>query len=180
MANYYFDGGIDPANGNNAAPSCEIPAGFVCVTDGYVRVGDQYFARNAGEWVTINEPTSEPAKDFYCLIRDQRLQRVLNGIQLLDLRAKGWLDKVSLATLDMTSRCDCILGQIYGNYQTGKIELFRDRSADAFPQEISIEAANHGFTYLVPRDDADKFAETREIWAVEITRLRRERSNSGN
>ena len=44
---------------------------------------------------------------------------VRKGIQLLDERIPDWRGRVNPRYLDMHSGCQCVLGQIYGDYQEG-------------------------------------------------------------
>ena len=49
--------------------------------------------------------------------------QVRRGIALLDDKVEGWRERVSLNELD-TNDCDqCVLGQLFGDYYSGKIEL---------------------------------------------------------
>lgn len=50
-------------------------------------------------------------------------RRVESGAALLDIEFPGWVDKVNIATLDLESPCNCILGQSFGDYFKGAKEL---------------------------------------------------------
>jgi hypothetical protein len=50
--------------------------------------------------------------------------RVAAGAALLDERGPDdWRDKIDLDTLDVFSFTDCVLGQLYGRYNSGKDAL---------------------------------------------------------
>lgn len=50
-------------------------------------------------------------------------ERVASGAYMLDVHAPGWRDKIDLDRLNVRSCDDCILGQVFGEYTTGLIEL---------------------------------------------------------
>jgi len=52
--------------------------------------------------------------------------RVKRGAALLDQHYPGWAEKINQKTLDMISSCRCILGQLYGDFWTGKAHLFSE------------------------------------------------------
>lgn len=45
--------------------------------------------------------------------------RVLKGIHLLDNSKPGWRDSIEIETLDLASMSECVLGQVFGDYETG-------------------------------------------------------------
>ncbi len=50
--------------------------------------------------------------------------RVVRGMDMLDSYGPvGWRSHVNLATLDMSSDTDCVLGQVYGRFSKGMEEL---------------------------------------------------------
>lgn len=49
--------------------------------------------------------------------------RIDCGAALLDQRVPGWADRVSLERFDIRSDRRCVLGQLYGDYDTGLHEL---------------------------------------------------------
>jgi hypothetical protein len=49
--------------------------------------------------------------------------RVSKGVALLDKHMPGWDKAINLTTLNVNSLHSCPLGQLYGNYCVGKIEL---------------------------------------------------------
>jgi hypothetical protein len=55
--------------------------------------------------------------------------KVAAGIKLLDSRKPGWRSKIVMDELDLAS-CDvCVLGQVFGSYDTGKYDLGLDSYA---------------------------------------------------
>lgn len=51
-------------------------------------------------------------------------QNVKQAAKLLDKVTPDWYVDISIAHLDLTSLDYCILGQVYGNYKTGRDILF--------------------------------------------------------
>ena len=47
------------------------------------------------------------------------LNRARKGAKLLDKVAPGWEKKIKPGVLDLANGCNCILGQVYGDYSTG-------------------------------------------------------------
>lgn len=45
--------------------------------------------------------------------------RIARGAALLDEQRPGWRDEIDVETLDLASECDCILGQLHGDYLEG-------------------------------------------------------------
>ncbi len=52
-------------------------------------------------------------------------KQIARGIKLLDYHFEGskWLNKVKLPTLNMQTMDYCLLGQVFGGYTSGTIEL---------------------------------------------------------
>lgn len=46
-------------------------------------------------------------------------QRVANGIQLLNEKVPGWIDKINLEKLNILHYWNCVLGQVIGGYNEG-------------------------------------------------------------
>jgi len=55
-------------------------------------------------------------------------KRVLKGASLLDVHFKGydWRSEIDIETLEMDSSSQCVLGQLFGDYQNGLIALKLD------------------------------------------------------
>jgi hypothetical protein len=66
------------------------------------------------------------------------------GIKLLDEQQPGWRDKIDLETLNLGSCSVCVLGQIFGDYEEGTIEL--DIEDD--PYQYGFNALNGGMEQL--------------------------------
>lgn len=49
--------------------------------------------------------------------------RVKLGAALLDEKYPNWYKHISVSRLNMSSMCNCVLGQLYGDYQRGKTKL---------------------------------------------------------
>lgn len=73
-------------------------------------------------------------------------ENVRRGAALLDEKGvPGWREKVNPRQLDMNSHHKCVLGQIYGSYGEGLLELglMQDYFLDLPPEESS---NHHGFS----------------------------------
>lgn len=101
--------------------------------------------------------------------------RAAAGARLLDVVAPGWADRIAVDELAMASCDKCILGQIYGDYQSGWKTALGPLSASHLHS-----AASYGFTLRGSEQDQyldslfvvmDRFAALAEAWRAEI-RLR--------
>lgn len=63
-------------------------------------------------------------------------ERVAAGAALLDERMPGWEQDVNPHTLDLSSPCHCVLGQIFGLY---------DHGVETMAQIPQFEAEDQGF-----------------------------------
>lgn len=84
---------------------------------------------------------------------------------VLDLAARrldddrpDWYEHVNLATLDMSSHLDCLLGKVYGGYDRGLVALY---------------GAYHRFDVSTPGITAFAAAFPRRLWVVEVLDRRR-------
>lgn len=59
--------------------------------------------------------------------------RVAKGVALLDEQAPGWLERINLLSLEISSSDLCVLGQVYGNFHDGcdALGLCAEFDADA-------------------------------------------------
>lgn len=55
---------------------------------------------------------------------DEARERVVRGAALLDAKQPGWREKVDPETLQMRSECGCVLGQVFGEYVDGLLQVF--------------------------------------------------------
>jgi hypothetical protein len=54
-------------------------------------------------------------------------KRVENGIKFLDrVMPPKWRQKINLDELSLSSTADCVLGQLYGDYDDGRYQLDLD------------------------------------------------------
>jgi hypothetical protein len=72
-------------------------------------------------------------------------QRVRRGAELLDRHRPGWEREVDIERLHMGNTVDCLLGQLYGDYESGwdTLGLWE-------PVERSAHGFNHGFYVYWP------------------------------
>lgn len=99
-------------------------------------------------------------------------KRVERGAALLDRERPGWEEDVDLGRLQMTSTCDCILGQIFGTYTSGFKELVRN-----LPSQFLFSSRDHGFTAdgapTAPPALLGEWIDLGNAWAAEIERRRK-------
>ena len=62
----------------------------------------------------------------------EMIEYVQRGIALLDKQCPGWESKIDLVNLSLSEGCNCILGQIYDEYNNGVQALF---GCDAYARE---------------------------------------------
>lgn len=68
-------------------------------------------------------------------------ERVTRGVALLDEKVPGWVDKVNVERLDVSNGVTCVLGQLYGAYNSGRAKLDLDEA----------QAAELGFQVRFPK-----------------------------
>jgi hypothetical protein len=83
--------------------------------------------------------------------------RVREGVRLLDEQNPGWDSRIDLARLDMRQCGNCILGQLYGEYDQGLNKLCLMSASDVF-------VARYGFT-VFPSQVMLKYPFRRLTWA---------------
>lgn len=95
-------------------------------------------------------------------------QKVLKGASFLDERYPDWFKKIDLSRLEMNQCLDCILGQLYGLYETGKEVLNLG----------SFNARNYGFNLFEEVEGwrSDHWHFLNECWKAE-TQKRLEHSS---
>lgn len=79
-------------------------------------------------------------------------ERVERGAALLDEKRPGWWQRIDLGRLDLAENCDCILGQLDGDYSPSTNGLGLTNP----------EAAGHGFNATgapLPADAWDVLSE---------------------
>lgn len=89
--------------------------------------------------------------------------RVARGVALLDRKAPGWVDRIDLDTLELSSAFDCVLGQLYRGFGAGMYALNLDRES----------AMAHGFL----TSNMDFYDELQAEWIRVIRVLRGEESS---
>jgi hypothetical protein len=91
-------------------------------------------------------------------------ERVARGAALLDEKRPEWAAKVVPGRLRMGSFCDCVLGQVYGDYVDGIRQIMNDEFSSDESRERRI---SHGFT-LRSADRTRSWNELRAAWLAEI------------
>ena len=64
-------------------------------------------------------------------MRSIAYKRVQNATRLLDNLVPGWADLIEPASLDLESRYNCVLGQLFGTYEGGLRALRLNEYEDA-------------------------------------------------
>lgn len=77
-------------------------------------------------------------------VRDEAIAAVDKGAAALDRRRPRWFTKINCKTLNLANSCDCVLGQIYGEYSDVTIARAIGRRLTAAFREQS-NAERHGF-----------------------------------
>jgi len=93
-------------------------------------------------------------------------ENVKRGADLLDEKRPGWREEIDLATLDLVDGDYCIMGQIFGSYETGlsflwginTVVLLSDGEAES--EDLSVA---HGFTIDRPLR-SHKWRVLQEAW----------------
>lgn len=68
------------------------------------------------------------------------IDRVRDGARLLDEQRPGWWQRIDILKLEMNNCSKCILGQLFGHYDSGLTRLFGS------PDEAE-EASERGFDH---------------------------------
>jgi hypothetical protein len=98
--------------------------------------------------------------------------RITKGAALLDRVWPGWADKIATDRLAMHTCHECILGQLYGDYQEGWFRVL-----EPLPASRLFSAAAHGFTLYGTEQDTgidpwaaivDRFVALADAWRAEI------------
>lgn len=105
-------------------------------------------------------------------ITDDIVRRVEAGAAWLDENKPGWVDQIDLDRLDMYERPDCILGQLYGNFNN-VAQYFGDEPTEERP--LSHDAAvSFGFFAANLERCEEEYAILQSAWKRLITTRRRD------
>ena len=79
-------------------------------------------------------------------IKAQALRDVTRGVKLLDQEVMEWRNHIDLDDLDLDD-CDiCVLGQLFGDYDSGLERLgLIDTGSEDVGYDVKTSAAAHGF-----------------------------------
>ena len=106
--------------------------------------------------------------------RDDLIQvAVERGATILDQHVPRWADLIDLETLNMPSCSNCILGQLYGDFDSGATKLFGGSSRHQWrSQEVLEKATTHGL--LKPAEwEQSAWKDLRDAWMAAIRDRRR-------
>jgi hypothetical protein len=108
-------------------------------------------------------PLRTPAPGVYdTLLRDTELSPVQLGAELLDHVSPGWEEEIDLDSLDLASCTRCILGQLFGIFDIGDLELAE--CLGVVEDELDLDF--FGFSVNGLPDD---YADLTEDWRTLIT-----------
>jgi hypothetical protein len=119
-------------------------------------------------------------------IRDQEktmnpsTSKVKRGADLLDRERPGWRDNINRSTLNSANGQHCILGQVFGYYNSGLIALLHidvsshDDYAAWYDSPDFQTVLAHGFIVdvLAAEDDDAEWTALQEAWIAELDRDR--------
>lgn len=88
---------------------------------------------------------------------------ISRGIRFLDRKRPAWLKQINLKYLRMDSPCDCVLGQIWGEYLTAAYKL------GFYSREMS-------YRYGFSTDPYSEYRTLTNAWKRRITQLRKARA----
>jgi len=95
-------------------------------------------------------------------------QRVQRGAAYLDAIKPGWAHKIDVEELDITCACQCVLGQLYGNFWTDPESDELLTQSGSFKQSITL-----GFNYDEDSDDYQQIPAILErLWRHQIKKRR--------
>ena len=103
-------------------------------------------------------------------------EQVKRGRALLDKERPGWREEIDLSQLELSLGCLCVLGQVFGHYNSGVFALW-NVNPDAYNDDVWVAsdafqaAVAHGFT--IPFDgkgnEADEWQALQEAWIAELS-----------
>lgn len=77
---------------------------------------------------------------------DEAQAAVDKGAAVLDRRRPAWFTRINCKTLDLSSGCDCILGQLYGEYGATALQRALGRAfSSLFNTPFIRSAERHAF-----------------------------------
>lgn len=85
--------------------------------------------------------------------------KVARGARYLDRVKPDWYGLVDVETLNLISAEDCVLGQVFGDYETGLSHLFGGNGPDL------TDRIEYGFTNTAVFED---LPELNEVWALVV------------
>ena len=96
--------------------------------------------------------------------------RVKLGALLLDDIDPNWYNKIDLDTLQLSSPCHCILGQLYGFYTSALSHVFPLDDTDTKWKEV---ACGFEATPDSGHEMSFEYSNLQEYWIAEITARRK-------
>lgn len=112
---------------------------------------------------TFAEMRTEEEEQIDEMIRE----RVLKGIRKLELEhGPDWINKIDVNKLQLANVNQCVLGQMYGGYFTGRDQLLFSTSGAEHDRSRNKIATEYGFW----NDDYISYPALDRIWKEEIAR----------
>lgn len=81
-------------------------------------------------------------------------ERVQTGIGVLDEHRPGWLETIDLEHLDLSLSCQCVLGQLWGNFDNGILVLEADHDVPYMAWEMGFEI-HSAEIFTLAREEGD-------------------------
>jgi hypothetical protein len=93
-------------------------------------------------------------------------ENVARGAALLDQKIPGWEHQINVASLDIGSCNDCIIGQLFGGYYPDRLDsLFNCR---VYEDDYCKNRVEHGFTWDRYDDSNVAADQLTQCWKHEI------------
>ena len=106
-------------------------------------------------------------KDLKLIVDLQK--RVELGIKYLNKNVKGWLKKIDLGQLNLSSRESCVLGQSFGDFWDKVV----DEDEKPGKKQLSFEQARkYGFILNEHENSNGWYDYLTRVWYVEIFKLK--------
>jgi fumarate hydratase class II len=83
-------------------------------------------------------------------------EQVRDGAALLDERAPDWRDQVDPDRLDMQNACDCVLGQVFGNFYRAIESDLKISYLQAYRLGFECEGPDYGPLTEAWREELDR------------------------
>lgn len=106
-------------------------------------------------------------------------ERVANGMAHMDRVAPGWWKSINLKRLEIGSYNCCVLGQTYGDFQTGMEKAKLNRFSWKMFRWFLHDDADHRRAHQLGFDDEElRFAVLNKAWKKAIAKRQKQQAYS--